>query len=150
VSAVVFLRLLCARHAEVQRDLWVSFWISDSPSQLPTPHVITCLVQVDVQKFSAPWTPLWSIVPNNLSLSLSLFLSVPLSLSRHKAKRRVGYSTRRHMLGHERPEAVSPGRGVVLTDLQSLLIVNKLLSLSLSLSLSLPLSAVFHNSALTC
>jgi hypothetical protein len=30
-----------------------------------------------------------------------------------------GYSTRRHMLGHERPEAVSPGRGVVLTDLQT-------------------------------
>ena len=30
-----------------------------------------------------------------------------------------GYSTRRHMLGHERPEAVSPARGVVLTDLQS-------------------------------
>jgi len=28
------------------------------------------------------------------------------------------YSTRRHMLGHERPEAVSPARGVVLTDLQ--------------------------------
>ena len=27
--------------------------------------------------------------------------------------------TRRHMLGHERPEAVSPARGVVLTDLQS-------------------------------
>jgi hypothetical protein len=30
-----------------------------------------------------------------------------------------GYSTRRHMLGPERPEAVSPGRGVVLTDHQS-------------------------------
>jgi hypothetical protein len=30
-----------------------------------------------------------------------------------------GYSTRRHMLGHERPKAVSPARGVVLTDLQS-------------------------------
>jgi hypothetical protein len=30
-----------------------------------------------------------------------------------------GYSTRRHMLGHERPEAVSPARGVVITDLQS-------------------------------
>jgi hypothetical protein len=30
-----------------------------------------------------------------------------------------GYSTRRHILGPERPEAVSPGRGVVLTDLQS-------------------------------
>ena len=30
-----------------------------------------------------------------------------------------GYSTRRHMLGHGRPEAVSPARGVVLTDLQS-------------------------------
>ena len=29
------------------------------------------------------------------------------------------YSTRRHMLGPVRPEAVSPGRGVVLTDLQS-------------------------------
>ena len=39
----------------------------------------------------------------------------------HKAKRRVGagYSTRRHMLGHERPEAVSPARGVALADLQS-------------------------------
>ena len=30
-----------------------------------------------------------------------------------------GYSTRRHMLGHGRTEAVSPARGVVLTDLQS-------------------------------
>jgi hypothetical protein len=33
----------------------------------------------------------------------------------------LGCSTRcRHMLGPERPETVSPGRGVVLTDLQSL------------------------------
>jgi hypothetical protein len=39
------------------------------------------------------------------------------------------------MLGHECPAAVSPTRGVVLTDLQSSLIVNKLLSLSLSPSL---------------
>jgi len=47
-----------------------------------------------------------------------------------------GYSTRRHMLGPERPEAVSPERGVVLTDIHShLLIVNKPLSLSPSLSL---------------
>ena len=30
-----------------------------------------------------------------------------------------GYSTRRHMLGHERPGALSPGRGVLLADLQS-------------------------------
>jgi hypothetical protein len=30
-----------------------------------------------------------------------------------------GYSARRHMLGPERPEAVSAGRGGVLTDLQS-------------------------------
>ncbi len=30
-----------------------------------------------------------------------------------------GYSTRRHMLGREHPEAVSPARGVVLADLQS-------------------------------
>ena len=38
------------------------------------------------------------------------------------------------MLGPERPEAVSPERGVVLTDIHShLLIVNKLLSLSLPL-----------------
>jgi hypothetical protein len=29
-----------------------------------------------------------------------------------------GYSTRRHMLGPERPWVVSPRRGVVLTDLQ--------------------------------
>ena len=29
-----------------------------------------------------------------------------------------GYSTRRHILDHECPEAVSPERGVVLTDLQ--------------------------------
>jgi hypothetical protein len=29
------------------------------------------------------------------------------------------YITRRHMLGHECPEAVSTARGVVLTDLQS-------------------------------
>jgi hypothetical protein len=30
-----------------------------------------------------------------------------------------GYSARRHTLGHERLEAVSPARGAVLTDLQS-------------------------------
>ena len=37
-----------------------------------------------------------------------------------------GYSTRRHMLGPEHPEAVSPERGVVLPDFHShLLIVNK-------------------------
>jgi hypothetical protein len=29
-----------------------------------------------------------------------------------------GYSTRRHMLGHECPGVVSPARGVVLADLQ--------------------------------
>jgi hypothetical protein len=38
------------------------------------------------------------------------------------------------MLGHEWPEAVSPERGVVLTVLQSsILIVNKLLSHTLSI-----------------
>jgi len=37
------------------------------------------------------------------------------------------------MLGPERRGAVSPGRGVVLNDLQSSMIVNKILSLSLSL-----------------
>jgi hypothetical protein len=30
-----------------------------------------------------------------------------------------GYSARRHMLGPERPEAVSPERGIVVTDFQS-------------------------------
>ena len=54
-----------------------------------------------------------------------------------------GYSTRRHMLGRERPETVSAARGVVLTATFShLLIVNKLLSPSLSLSLSLSRSAL--------
>ena len=48
-----------------------------------------------------------------------------------------GYSTRRHMLGPERPEAVSPERDVVLTDLQSSIDCQQtFLSLSLSLSLS--------------
>jgi len=44
------------------------------------------------------------------------------------------------MLGHECPEAVSPERGVVLTDLQSSLMVNKLLSLSLARARALSLS----------
>ena len=45
------------------------------------------------------------------------------------------------MLGHVRPGAVSPKRGVVLTDIHShLLIVNKPLSLSLSLFLRLRLT----------
>jgi len=48
-----------------------------------------------------------------------------------------GYSTHRHMLGHERQEAMSPGRGVVLTDLQSSIWLSKT-SLSLSLSLVVP------------
>ena len=26
--------------SKVQRDLWVSFWVSDSPSRLPIPHVL--------------------------------------------------------------------------------------------------------------
>jgi len=47
-----------------------------------------------------------------------------------------GYSTRRHMLGPERPKAVSPGRGVVITDLQSSIDCQQT-SLSLCLSLSL-------------
>ena len=51
-----------------------------------------------------------------------------------------GYSTRRHILGRERPEAVSTARGVVLTDLQSSMIVNKHFFFSLSLSLPRSLS----------
>jgi hypothetical protein len=50
-----------------------------------------------------------------------------------------GYSTRRHVLGREseRPEAVSPARGVALTDLHSCIDCQEtFLSLSLSLSLS--------------
>ena len=51
----------------------------------------------------------------SLSLSVSLYLSIYLScLSLHSLS-----LSRRHMLGHECPEAVSPERGVVLTDLQS-------------------------------
>ena len=42
--------------------------------------------------------------------SLCLFVSVTVQFV---------YSTRSHMLSHERPVAVSPARGVVLTDLQS-------------------------------
>jgi hypothetical protein len=56
-----------------------------------------------------------------------------------KAKRRVGVQYSPPYAEPERPEAVSPGRGVALTTLPTfshLLIVNKLLSLSLSLSLS--------------
>ena len=49
-----------------------------------------------------------------------------------------GSSTRHHMLGHERPEAVSPARGNVLTDLQSSILLSINFSLSLSLSLSPP------------
>ena len=52
-----------------------------------------------------------------------------------------GISPHRHMLGPERSEAVSPERGVVLTDLQSSLIVNKLLSLTLSPASSTHLTA---------
>ena len=81
-------------------------------------------------------------LPNKLSLflSLSLYLGIPkprervgdwggpetvwalLCVAERRATRpngEWGYSTRRHMLGPERPEAVSPGRGVVLTDLQT-------------------------------
>jgi len=62
----------------------------------------------------------------------------------HKAKREEGCSTRRHMLGPERPEVVSPGRGVVLTDLQSSIdcqysLSPSLLSLCLSRARSLSL-----------
>jgi hypothetical protein len=59
----------------------------------------------------------------NKLLSLSLFLVHALfSVAERRATRpngEWGYSTRRHMLGHESPEAVSPERGVVLIDLQS-------------------------------
>ena len=47
-----------------------------------------------------------------------------------------GYSTRCHMLGRERPEAVLPDRALYLPTFSHLLIVNKLLSLSISLALS--------------
>ena len=48
----------------------------------------------------------------------------------HKAKRRVGDSTRRQMLGPERPEAVLPDRALYLPTFSHLLIVNKQTSLS--------------------
>ena len=51
------------------------------------------------------------------------------------AKRRVGYSTRRHMLEPVRPEAVLPDRALCLPSFSHFFIVNKT-SLSLSLSLS--------------
>ena len=53
---------------------------------------------------------------------VSLLLQYLLCVAERRATRpngEWGYSTRRHMLGPERPEAVSPARGVVLTDLQS-------------------------------
>ena len=57
----------------------------------------------------------------------------------HMAKRRVGYSTRRHMLEPVRPEAVLPDRALCLPTFSHFLIVNKIsLSLSHSLSPSLP------------
>ena len=43
-----------------------------------------------------------------------------------------GYSTRRHMLEPERPEAVWPDRALCLPTLCHFLIVNKILSLSLN------------------
>ena len=46
-----------------------------------------------------------------------------------------GGSTRRHMLGPERPEAVSPDRALYLPTFSHLLIVNKLLSLEEALYL---------------
>ena len=64
--------------------------------------------------------------PLCMSLHSSIWLSINFSLSLSLAERRSTrpngewrFSTRRHMLGHECPEAVSPERGVVLTDLQS-------------------------------
>jgi hypothetical protein len=61
-----------------------------------------------------------------IKLSLFFFLSETVWALLCVAERRAtrpngewGYSTRRHVLGPERPEAVSPERGVVLTDLQS-------------------------------
>jgi len=50
-----------------------------------------------------------------------------------------GYSTRRHVLGPERPEAVSPDRALCLPAISHVLIV-KNFSLSFFLSASLPLS----------
>jgi hypothetical protein len=47
-----------------------------------------------------------------------------------------GYSTRRQILGPERPEAVLPDKAFYLPTLSHLLIVNKPLSLSLSFSLA--------------
>jgi hypothetical protein len=55
-------------------------------------------------------------------LCVSLLLQYLLCVAERRATRpngEWGYSTRRHMLGPERPEAVSAGRGVILTDLQS-------------------------------
>jgi hypothetical protein len=55
---------------------------------------------------------------------LQMFHALPVCVaeSLRRATRPNGeweYSTRRHLLGPERPDAVSPGRGVVLADLQS-------------------------------
>ena len=56
------------------------------------------------------------------------------------------------MLGHERPEAVSPERGVVLADLQSSSWLSTNFSLSLSLSLRDAVESPVHmqHAADTC
>jgi hypothetical protein len=78
----------------------------------------------------------------SLSLSLCVCVCVSLSLSvslscvcvaERRATRPSGewrYSTRRHMLEPDRPEAVRPDRALCLPTFSDFLIVNKLLSLA--------------------
>jgi hypothetical protein len=79
------------------------------------------------------------------SRSLSLVPLVPAKVC-HMAKRRVGYSTRRHMLEPVLLEAVLPDRALYLPTFSHFLIVNKTalyLSLSLARSFSFSLLSLF-------
>ena len=75
------------------------------------PDRALCLQTFDVARQGIVLTEPFLIVVHRSSLSLSLSLSL--------SNGEWGYSARRDMLGQEHPEAVSPARGVVLTDLQS-------------------------------
>jgi hypothetical protein len=71
--------------------------------------------------------------------------SLVLAKACHMAKRRLGYSTRRHMLEPVRPEAVLPDRALYLPTLSHFLIVNiTSLSRTLSLHLGYYLNFRFH------
>ena len=120
-SLSLSLSKICLSLSLICLSLSLSLTLYLSPRKASPPYAVplsSCCWFASLSPSSLVYVPsfIYLVVNKLLSLSLSL------SLAERRATRpngEWGFSTRRHMLGHECPEAVSPERGVVLTDLES-------------------------------